>query len=86
MGGVGKGYEGKMGGHFEIIKIITTVAGALASDRGSENSISVFGSGWRSNSLIQRLDMPVFDGNNPEGWIFRLEHYFNVNQMMKEEK
>ena len=30
--------------------------------------------------------MPIFEGWNPEGWIFRVECYFHVNHLMEIEK
>lgn len=30
--------------------------------------------------------MPIFDGENPDGWIFRTERYFNMNQLSNCEK
>ena len=30
--------------------------------------------------------MPVFNGENPEGWVFHVEQYFHLNQLIKEEK
>ena len=30
--------------------------------------------------------MPVFDGDNPDGWIFRAERFFTMNRMTKGEK
>ena len=30
--------------------------------------------------------MPVFSGENPEGLVFRVERYFHLNQLTKEEK
>lgn len=30
--------------------------------------------------------MPIFDSENSDGWIFRAERYFNMNQMSNWEK
>ena len=35
----------------------------------------------RIEILSRRLEMSLFEGWNPEGWIFRVEHYFNVNRL-----
>ena len=34
----------------------------------------------------RRLEMPIFEGENPDDWIFGAERYFTVNQLTKEEK
>ncbi|XP_056863923.1 uncharacterized protein LOC130511101 [Raphanus sativus] len=34
----------------------------------------------------KRLDLPEFDGNNQDDWIFRMEKCFSVNQTEEEEK
>ena len=30
--------------------------------------------------------MPVFDGNNPDGWVFRAKRFFNMNRLSEAEK
>lgn len=40
------------------------------------------GSSWR----YKRLDLPLFDGSNPDGWILRAERYFNFYRLNEEEK
>lgn len=56
-----------------------------SADRSGNSGNSVDG-GWRLDSRIRRLDMPVFDGSDPDGWVFWIERYFNVNRMTEEEK
>ncbi|KAL2466243.1 hypothetical protein Adt_42094 [Abeliophyllum distichum] len=34
----------------------------------------------------RRMDMPVFTGEDPDGWIFRAERYFAINRMTEELK
>ncbi|PON99346.1 hypothetical protein TorRG33x02_048890, partial [Trema orientale] len=34
----------------------------------------------------RRLEMPLFNGENPLGWVFRAERYFAVNAMTDAEK
>ena len=36
--------------------------------------------------LGQKLDMPIFCVENPEGWVFRAERFFHLNQLTVEEK
>lgn len=40
------------------------------------------GANWR----YKRLDLPLFDGTNPDGWILRAERYFNFYKLSEEEK
>jgi hypothetical protein len=39
----------------------------------------------RDNRLLQarplRLDFPRFDGDNPAGWTYKVNQFFNYNQM-----
>lgn len=32
--------------------------------------------GGRGNWRYRKLDMPIFDGSDPDGWILRVERYF----------
>ena len=34
----------------------------------------------------RRVDMPVFEGDNPERWIFRVERFFSVHHLTEAEK
>ena len=36
--------------------------------------------------LGRKLDMLMLNGENPEGWVFRAQQYFHLNQLTKEEK
>lgn len=49
-----------------------------ASDTGQHQA----GANWR----YRKLDMPLFDGANPDGWILRAERYFNFYRLNEEEK
>lgn len=40
------------------------------------------GANWR----FKKLDMPGFDGNNPDGWILRAERYHNFYRLTEEDK
>ncbi|XP_024963751.1 uncharacterized protein LOC112504018 [Cynara cardunculus var. scolymus] len=33
-----------------------------------------------------KLEIPIFDGKDPDGWILRAERYFTLNQLSQEEK
>ena len=39
-----------------------------------------------SEARVRRLELPVFEGVNPEGWIFRAERYFTVCRLTETEK
>lgn len=42
--------------------------------------------GVRAEFRTRRVEMPVFDGENPDGWIFRAERYYAMNRMTEREK
>jgi len=44
------------------------------------------GGAGRSDFKGRRLEMLVFEGEDPDGWIFRAERYFTINQLTKLEK
>ncbi|XP_074324569.1 uncharacterized protein LOC141661456 [Apium graveolens] len=38
------------------------------------------------NLISRQLELPVFEGVNPEGWLFRAERYFELNNLSPTEK
>ena len=34
----------------------------------------------------RRLELPIFEGSDPDGWIFRVERYFEINDLRADEK
>ncbi|KAF7821313.1 Retrotransposable element Tf2 [Senna tora] len=40
----------------------------------------------RDNGRYRKLELPIFDGEDPIGWLFRVERYFPVNAVPGEEK
>ena len=40
----------------------------------------------RVETLTRRLEMPIFEGLNLEGWVFHVERFFTVHRMTEEEK
>ena len=40
----------------------------------------------RSDGRGRRLEMQVFEEDDPNSWVFRVEQYFSVNQLSDEEK
>lgn len=47
-----------------------------------ENQTNGRGGSWR----FRKLDLPLFDGINPDGWIIRAERYFKFHRMSEEDK
>lgn len=43
------------------------------------------GMGGVANWKYRKLDMPVFDGTDPDGWILRIERYFQFYRLTEEE-
>ncbi|XP_056852913.1 uncharacterized protein LOC130502194 [Raphanus sativus] len=41
---------------------------------------------WRQPSWSRRVDIPTFDGSEVEGWILRVEEYFELGEFMEDEK
>ncbi|CAH1421759.1 unnamed protein product [Lactuca virosa] len=44
------------------------------------------GSNGGANWRFQKLDMPLFDGNFPDGWVLRAERYFKFCRLSEEDK
>ena len=36
--------------------------------------------------LPRHLELPIFEGNDPDGWIFRVERYFEINSLRADGK
>lgn len=47
---------------------------------------SCMGGVWRSDQRNTKLELPMFNGDNPYGWIFGAERCFSINQMEEVEK
>lgn len=53
---------------------------------GNSDAGGGFGqSGGHSNWKYRKLDMPVFDGTDPDGWILRVERYFGFYRLTEDE-
>ena len=37
-------------------------------------------------SKYKKLEMPMFLGENPGSWVYRAEHFFEINNLPKTEK
>ena len=33
----------------------------------------------RQETLPRKLELPIFEGNNPDGWLIRAKRYFEIN-------
>ncbi|KAL6503456.1 hypothetical protein OROGR_025379 [Orobanche gracilis] len=59
---------------------------------GSSSSSSCHSSGGEQDNVRfqaikgRRLELPIFDGTDPDGWILRAERYFNLNRLSNEEQ
>ena len=42
--------------------------------------------GGQSNWRLRKLDLPLFDGTNPDGWILRAERFFHFYRLSPEDK
>ena len=54
--------------------------------KSNTNKEARAGEGSRVEILTRRLEMPIFEGWNPKGWIFRVERFFFTHGMTEEEK
>ncbi|TXG60193.1 hypothetical protein EZV62_014766 [Acer yangbiense] len=64
---------------------VPTVGGpAIGVTHGSEGTSNVFE--HRRDFRFRKLEMPVFDGTNPDGWILKAERYFSLQRFNNEEK
>lgn len=45
-----------------------------------------FGGGGPGNWWYRKLDMPIFDGTDPDGWVLRVDRYFNFYRLTEEER
>ena len=60
--------------------------GGLRPVTMSETDVRMKSEGGRIEALTRHLEMPTFDGWNPEGWDFRVERFFLVHMMTEEER
>ena len=42
--------------------------------------------GGQSNWKLRKLDLPLFDGTNPDGWILRAERFFHLYRLGEEDQ
>ncbi|KAL8123139.1 hypothetical protein AgCh_011217 [Apium graveolens] len=84
--GMGGSFEGKNGNG---VNNQTIEEGGYGSGGGYIGGHGVYGGsgsgGGPGNWRYRKLDMSVFDGNNLDGWILRVERYFAFYRMAEEE-
>lgn len=59
--------------------------GGRGITRGNLGGTCCGGGGGRSNWRYRKLDMPIFDGSDPDEWILRVERYFQFYRMTEVE-
>lgn len=97
-GGFGLGEGSSSGGRKGAIGfgIGSGIGAGAGSGHGGAGSGSGGGAGsgsgggpriiGRNSWRHKKLDMPFFDGSNPDGWILRAERFFNFYGLTEEEK
>ncbi|KAL2905021.1 Protein transport protein BOS1, partial [Bienertia sinuspersici] len=58
------------------------IGGIGGNEGGSGGGTNGGGASWR----LKKLDLPLFEGNYPDGWILRAERYFQFYWLSEEEK
>lgn len=53
---------------------------------GRDSGGGVHGGPGRASWRYRKLDLPTFDGTNPDGWILRAERYFKFHHLDEEDK
>ena len=53
---------------------------------GETDMNSVFTGASSDRSKYKKLEMPIITGDNSESWVYRAEHYFDINELADEEK
>lgn len=56
---------------------VRNFGGGIGLGGGSGGGPGGGGTNWR----YRKLDMPLFDGSDPDGWVLRVERYFNFYKM-----
>ncbi|XP_074337653.1 uncharacterized protein LOC141674849 [Apium graveolens] len=80
-----KGVEGSGAGRNEGFGYGSGLGSGTGSGRGFGFGSGRFGDPVGGNWKVKKLDLPVFDGMNPDGWILRAERYFHFYRLGEEE-
>lgn len=52
---------------------------------GRDNYGGVGSGGGPGNWKYRKLDMPLVDGTDPDGWVLRVDRYFNFYRLLEDE-
>ncbi|KAA0051937.1 gypsy/ty3 element polyprotein [Cucumis melo var. makuwa] len=55
------------------------------ADEG-ETSMSIETGAGQDQIKFKKLEMPIFNGEDPDGWFYRAEHYFQMHLLNEHEK
>lgn len=67
----------------------TSAQGRRSNDKGKsveKTYPQTWGGEGGIGVLIKKLELPLFNGENLDGWIFLVERYFEINYLFSEEK
>lgn len=56
--------------------------GKVVGDGGG----GVFSGKRRRRKGHKRLEMPIFKGEHPDSWVYQAEHFFEIHELIEEEK
>ena len=62
------------------------ISGVIGQGSGGSGAPEAPSEATKANLANRKLEMPVFEGWNPEGWIFWVEHYFTFHRLGEAEK
>lgn len=81
-GGQGPGnHNSALGDNADLPKGSNDRNGSGVGSGGHGGGLFTGNSNWR----YRKLDMPIFDGADPDGWVLRAERYFHFYRMSEEE-
>lgn len=81
-----KGRKGKQFGEHLLMGSSLTGEAMLELGNQHKEAWSEFDVYGRSDRRDRRLEMSVFEGDDPDGWVFWVERYFCMNQLLDAEK
>ncbi|KAA0054710.1 gypsy/ty3 element polyprotein [Cucumis melo var. makuwa] len=56
------------------------------SQQGCRNPLARESGAGQDRIKFKKLEMPVFNGEDPDGWFYRVEHYFQLQLLNEQEK
>ena len=65
---------------------IGATPGHSNAERNEEEGDSSRDFGGKVDNRNRRVEMPFFDGSNPDGWVSRAERFFKINRIGEREK